>query len=79
MNKLYGVKISPEMVTAITDKIVPQIKEWQKRQLEEVYPIVFVDATYFNVKQDGIVVKKGIYIALGVTKTGEKDVLRILH
>ncbi len=46
------------MVTAITDKIIPEIREWQKRQLEEQYAIVFVDATYFNVKQDGIVVKR---------------------
>lgn len=79
MQELYGVRITPDMITAITDKIIPQIKEWQKRQLEEMYPIVFVDATYFNVKQDGIVVKKAVYIALGVTITGEKDVLRFLH
>ena len=51
----------------ITDKIIPEIREWQKRQLEEQYAIVFVDATYFNVKQDGIVVKveindKGIFV-----------------
>lgn len=58
MQELYGVKVSPDMVTAITDKIIPEIREWQKRQLEEQYAIVFVDATYFNVKQDGIVVKK---------------------
>lgn len=75
MQELYGVKITPDMVTAITDKIIPEIREWQKRQLEEQYAIVFVDATYFNVKQDGIVVKKAVYIALGVTMTGEKEIL----
>ena len=75
MEELYGVKITPDMVTAITDKIIPEIREWQKRQLEEQYAIVFVDATYFNVKQEGIVVKKAVYIALGVTMTGEKEVL----
>ena len=75
MQELYGVKVSPDMVTAITDKIIPEIREWQKRQLEEQYAIVFVDATYFNVKQDGIVVKKAVYIALGVTMTGEKEIL----
>ena len=75
MKELYGIKVTPDMVTAITDKIIPEIQEWQKRQLEEQYAIVFVDATYFNVKQDGIVVKKEVYIALGVTMTGEKDIL----
>lgn len=75
MQELYGVKVSPDMVTAITDKIIPEIREWQKRQLEEQYAIVFVDATYFNVKQEGIVVKKAVYIALGVTMTGEKEIL----
>jgi len=75
MQELYGVKVSLDMVTAITDKIIPEIREWQKRQLEEQYAIVFVDATYFNVKQDGIVVKKAVYIALGVTMTGEKEIL----
>lgn len=75
MQELYGVKVSPDMVTAITDKIIPEIREWQKRQLDEQYAIVFVDATYFNVKQDGIVVKKAVYIALGVTMTGEKEIL----
>lgn len=60
------------MVTIITDKIIPEKREWQKRQLEEKYAIVFVDTTYFNVKQVGIVVKKAVYIALGVTMTWKK-------
>ena len=75
MQELYGVKISPDMVTAITNKIIPKIKEWQKRPLDEVYPVVFVDATYFSVKENGIVVKKAVYIALGVTMEGEKEIL----
>ncbi len=63
------------MVTVLTDKIIPEKREWQKRQLEEKYAIVFVDATYFNVKQVGIVVKKAVYIALGVTMTWKKEIL----
>ena len=55
------------MVTVLTDKIIPEKREWQKRQLEEKYAIVFVDATYFNVKQ--------VYIALGVTMTWKKEIL----
>lgn len=58
MQELYGVNVSPDMVTAITDKILPKIKEWQSRPLDEVYPVVFVDATYFYVKDEGSVGKK---------------------
>ena len=75
IEEIYGVKISPDMVTAITDKIIPEIQEWKQRQLNEQSAIVFVDATYFSVKENGIVVKKAVYIALGVTMEGEKEIL----
>lgn len=75
IEEIYGVKISPDMISNITDKIIPEINEWKTRQLEEQYAIVFVDATYFSVKENGIVCKKAVYIALGVTMTGEKDIL----
>lgn len=52
------------MATAITNKIIPQIKKWQMRPLDEVYPVVFVDATYFYVKDNGIPGKKAVYIIL---------------
>lgn len=75
MQELYGVKISPDMVTAITDKIIPKIKEWQKRPLDEVYPVVFVDATYFYVRNEGVVEKKAVYVILGINSGGYKDIL----
>lgn len=75
MQELYGVKISPDMVTAITNKIIPQIKEWQTRPLDEVYPVVFVAATYFYVKDNGVSGKKAVYIILGINSDGYKDVL----
>ena len=75
MQELYGVKISPDMVTAITDKIIPTIKEWQKRPLDEVYPVVFVDATYFYVRNEGVVGKKAVYVILGINSDGYKDIL----
>ena len=75
MQELYGVKISPDMVTAITDKIIPKIKEWQKRPLDEVYPVVFVDATYFYVRNEGVVGKKAVYVILGINSGGYKDIL----
>ena len=78
MQELYGVKISPDMVTAITNKIIPQIKEWQTRPLDDdVYPVVFVDATYFYVKDSGVSGKKAVYIILGVNSDSYKDVLYI--
>ncbi len=75
IEEIYGVRISPDMISNITDKIIPEINEWKTRQLEEQYAIVFVDATYFSVKENGVVCKKAVYIALGVTMTGEKDIL----
>ena len=75
MQELYGVKISPDMVTAITDKIIPKIKDWQNRPLDEVYPVVFVDATYFYVRDEGVVGKKAVYVILGINSEGYKDIL----
>ena len=75
MQELYSVKISPDMVTSITDKVIPKIKEWQQRPLDTVYPVVFVDATYFYVKTEGCVGKKAVYIILGINSDGYKDVL----
>lgn len=75
MKELYGVHISPDMVTSITNKIIPKIKEWQNRPLESVYPIIFIDATYFNVKVEQSIVKRAVYIILGVNLSGEKEVL----
>ena len=69
MKELYGVHISPDMVTSITNKIIPKIKEWQNRPLESVYPIVFIDATYFNVKIEQSIVKRAVYIILGDRKS----------
>lgn len=75
MQELYGIRISPDMVTAITDKVIPSIREWQKRPLDEVYPVVFVDATYFYVRNEGVVGKKAVYVILGINSEGYKDIL----
>lgn len=75
MQELYGINVSPDMVTAITDKIIPQIREWQKRPLDDVYPVVFVDATYFYVRDGGVVGKKAVYVILGISSEGYKDIL----
>ena len=74
---LYGIEVSSTMVSNITDQILPDIKEWQNRPLDDVYPIVFIDAVHFSVRQDNQVVKKAAYIVLGVDKEGSKDILGI--
>lgn len=75
VEEIYGFEISADMVSKITDKIVPEIEEWKSRPLEEVYPIVFIDAIHFTVKSDGIVAKKAVYVVLAITRDGKKEVL----
>ena len=72
---IYGVEVSDTTVSRITDKILPEAKEWQQRPLESVYAVVFLDAIHFHVRSEGRVVKKAVYIAIGVNLEGRKDVL----
>ena len=74
---IFGCNISPDMISDITDKIIPEIQEWQKRKLEKVYPIVFIDATHFHVRDNGQIVKKAAYVVLGIDEEGMKSVLTI--
>lgn len=74
---LYGIEVSATMVSNITDQIIPEIKEWQERPLDEVYPFVFIDAVHFSVREDNIVVKKAAYIVLGINSEGYKEVIGI--
>lgn len=75
LNDIYGVEVSDSMISRITDKIMPVVKEWQTRPLEEVYAIVYLDAVHFHVRQEGTIIKKAVYIALGINMEGRKDVL----
>ena len=77
IHDLYGIEVSATMVSNITDQVLPLIKEWQERPLNDVYPIVFIDAVHFSVREDNRVVKKAAYIVLGIDKEGYKDVLGI--
>ena len=72
---LYGIDVSPTMISKITDKILPEIREWQTRQLEDTYPIVFMDAIHYSVRQDAVVIKKAVYVLIGINLRGEKEVL----
>lgn len=77
LKDIYDFDISDGTITAITDRIIPAIKEWQTRPLESVYPIVWLDAIHFKVRQDGVVKSKAVYSVLGVTTEGQKDVIGI--
>ena len=74
---LYGIEVSATMVSNITDQIIPEIKEWQERPLDSIYPFVFIDAVHFSVREDNRVVKKAAYIVLGINKEGYKEILGI--
>ena len=72
---VYGVEASAEMISHMTDRILPIAKEWQSRPLDKKYAIVFMDAVHFNVRQEGRVIKKAVYVAIGIKLDGRKEVL----
>lgn len=74
---IYGFEVSEGMISDITDKLLPKIEEWQHRPLAEVYPIVFIDAVHFSVRQDNVIQKLAAYVILGIDINGHKDVLSI--
>ena len=77
LNDLYGIELSAEMVSKITDKILPQVKEWQSRPLNPVYPFVFMDCIHYKVREDGRILSRAAYVILGVTAEGYKEILSI--
>ena len=75
---IYGFEVSEGMVSDITDKLLPKIEEWQNRPLSPVYPIVFIDAVHFSVRDDGVIRKLAAYVVLGINEDGMKEVLSII-
>lgn len=75
IEEMYDMEISHTVLSQITDKIIPDIKAWQNRPLEPVYPIIWLDAMHFKVKEDGKVVHKALYNILGINKEGRKEIL----
>jgi len=75
IQEVYGLEVSDTTVSRITDKILPVAKEWQRRPLESIYAVVFMDAIHYHVRKEGSIVKKAVYIAIGVDLRGIKDVL----
>ena len=77
MKQIYGIDVSAEMVSRVTDKILPIAKEWQNRPLEPLYTIVYLDGVVFNVRQDGQVTKKTVYLVYGLNVEGMKEIMGI--
>jgi transposase-like protein len=75
MQEMYGIEVDATGVSRITDKLMPVIRAWQDRPLESVYAMVMLDAIHYKVRDEGAVVKKAVYIAIGTNLDGQKDVL----
>ncbi len=77
LQDLYGIELSAEMVSKITDRILPEIKEWQSRPLNPIYPFVFMDCIHYKVREEGRILSRAAYVVLGVTTEGYKEILSI--
>jgi putative transposase len=75
LRELYGIEVSPDLVSAVTDAVLEEVAEWQSRPLEPLYPLVFLDALRVKVRDEGTVRNKAVYVALGVRADGAKEVL----
>lgn len=75
IREIYGLDVSDTTISRVTDKILPVVKEWQMRPLEETYAVVFMDAVHFYVRSEGQIIKKAVYVAIGVKMDGIRDVL----
>jgi putative transposase len=75
LRELYGTDVAPELISRVTDAVIDEARAWQSRPLDAVYPIVYIDALFIHVRDSGTVVKKAVYIALGMTTDGDREVL----
>ena len=75
LEELYGAKVSASLISEVTDSVLEEVKAWQTRPLDEVYPIVYLDALYVNIKVSGRINKRAVYVALGIDREGEKHLL----
>lgn len=74
---IYGFETSESFISDVTDKILPQIEDWQNRPLNEVYPILYIDAIHYSVRDNGVIRKLAAYVILGINTDGKKEVLSI--
>src|SRR6266853_5697160 len=77
LEEIYHVEVSPGLISSVTDEVIDEVKTWQHRQLDAVYPIIYLDAIQFKVRDSGHVKNKAMYLAIGVTLNGLKEVLGV--
>ena len=77
LEDIYGFEASEGFISDVTDKILPQIEDWQKRPLSEIYPVLYIDAIHYSVRDNGIIRKLAAYVILGINIDGQKEVLTI--
>ena len=75
LEEMYGAEVSPTLISSVTDAVIEEVKAWQGRPLDSVYPIVYLDCIHVKIRDSGVVKAKAIYLALGITMTGQKEVL----
>lgn len=75
LEEIYHVEVSPALISSVTEAVIDEVKAWQNRQLDAVYPIVYLDAIHFKVRDNGHVGNKAIYLAIGINVSGLKEVL----
>ena len=75
LEEIYGVEVSPSLISTVTDTVIEEVRAWQSRPLDAIYPIVYLDALQVKVKSQGRVSNKAIYLAFGVNLSGMKEVL----
>lgn len=75
LEELYGIEVSPDLISTVTDAVAAEVADWQSRPLDPMYPLVFFDALRVKVRDEGVVRNEAVYLALGVGADGRKDVL----
>jgi putative transposase len=75
LEEIYGAKVSPELISSVTDAVLTEAQAWGQRPLESVYPIVYLDALFVSVREQSAVKKRAVYVAIGVTMDGTREVL----
>ena len=75
LEEMYGVSVSPELISRVTDAVVEELREWRRRPLDPVYPVVFLDAIRVRIRDEGMVRNKAVHVALGIRSDGSKEVL----
>ena len=77
LEEMYGTEVSPTLISSVTDAVMDEVKAWQSRPLDSIYPIVYLDCIHAKVRDSGVVRAKAVYLAIGIDMTGNKEVLRL--